>query len=192
MNKIVFLDRDGVINRYPGDGKYVTQWEEFSFLPNVLKAIRRLTEEGYKIKVLSNQSGVNKGIYSPEALKDITRRMIREIEKERGRVEVYYCPHREDEGCACRKPKIGLFLKATEGEEVDFKQTYFVGDSPVDVEAGRRIGCRTILVGSGRTDLLEVKSWDNPPDYLAGDLWEATQIILAQNTLQRNGIKKRR
>ncbi|OQX54598.1 MAG: hypothetical protein B5M48_00605 [Candidatus Omnitrophica bacterium 4484_213] len=119
MQKILFLDRDGVINRYPGERKFVTRWEEFHFLPNALKAIRRLTEEGYEIKVISNQSGIAKGIYSQESLNEITRRMIEEVKREGGKMEVYYCPHREEDGCDCRKPKIGLFLKATQGKEVD-------------------------------------------------------------------------
>ena len=177
--KIVFLDRDGVINKYPGDTRFVTKWEEFHFLPDVLKAIRRLTEQGYEIKVISNQSGISRGFYSQESLDEITRRMIEQIEKEGGRMEVYYCPHREEDNCDCRKPKIGLFLKATEKKRVDFKNTYFVGDGSIDVQAGKRIGCKTILVGSGRTKLEKAKQWDIQPDYFAQDLWEASGIILA-------------
>lgn len=176
--KVIFLDRDGVINRYPGDTRFVTKWEEFHFLPNTLKAIRRLTEEDYEIKVISNQSGIGKGIYSQESLDEITRRMIEQIEKEGGRMEVYYCRHREEDNCDCRKPKIGLFLKATQGERIDFKSTYFVGDGSIDVQAGKKIGCKTILVGSGRTKLEDAKEWDGQPDYFAQDLWEATGIIL--------------
>jgi len=187
MQKILFLDRDGVINRYPGERKFVTRWEEFHFLPNALKAIRRLTEEGYEIKVISNQSGIAKGIYSQESLNEITRRMIEEVKREGGKMEVYYCPHREEDGCDCRKPKIGLFLKATQGKEVDFKSTYFVGDGSIDVEAGKRIGCKTILVGSGRTKLEDAKKWDIQPDYFAQDLWEASGIILKHKNNERQG-----
>ncbi|MCK4859742.1 MAG: HAD family hydrolase [Candidatus Omnitrophica bacterium] len=176
--KIVFLDRDGVINRYPGDKNYVTKWQEFYFLPNSLEAICRLTQQNYAVKIISNQAGIGKGIYTQESLDEITRRMLAEVEKQGGRMEVYYCPHRQEDNCDCRKPKTGLFLKAVKGEKINFRDTYFVGDADTDIEAGKNIGCKTILIGCGRTKLEDSRKWDIKPDYFAKDLCEASRIIL--------------
>ena len=109
---VVFLDRDGVINKYPGDTKYVNSWQEFYFLPGVKQALRKLTESGYRIFILSNQAGVAKGMYSQQGLDEITANMLREVNEAGGSIcGVYYCVHRDEDNCSCRKPKIGLFLK---------------------------------------------------------------------------------
>ena len=93
--KTIFLDRDGVINRNPPNKGYVRKWAEFTFIPNSRKAIRELTESGYRIIVVTNQSGIGRGLYSEEDLADIHARMVAEISKAGGTIDaVYYCPHR--------------------------------------------------------------------------------------------------
>ncbi|MDD5618374.1 MAG: HAD family hydrolase, partial [Candidatus Omnitrophica bacterium] len=156
MKKMVFLDRDGVINKYPGHFKYVTSQKEFKFLPGAKVSIGRLTRAGYKLFVISNQAGVSKGIYSQRILDAITKKMLAAIKKEGGRIEkVLYCIHTDKENCNCRKPKTGLIEEALEMVKggVDIKKSFFVGDSIRDVKTGKSVGCKTILVLSGRESI---------------------------------------
>lgn len=180
MKKIIFLDRDGVISKYyPGD--WTKRWEEFSFLPKAKEALKRLTKANYRIVIISNQAGVNKGFFGPKVLRCITKRMKEEIKKSGGRIKrAYYCPHQDEDNCPCRKPKTGLFKRAEKDlGYIDFKETFFIGDSEIDVLAGKNIGTKTILVLSGKTKSKEeAKNWQKQPDYIATDLLSATEIIL--------------
>ena len=174
--KVIYLDRDGVINRGFNDD-YVDQWRKFRFLPRSLKALRRLRKAGYKVVVISNQAGISKGIYSMKALREVTRRMRKAVTEKGGRLDaVYYCPHQRQDRCRCRKPKTALFQKAKKRFKIRFRETYFVGDSRVDVEAGKAIGCRTILVLSGRNQ--KRPRWEVKPDVVRKDLWDAVTWIL--------------
>ena len=174
--KVIFLDRDGVINKDPGFGGYVTSWQKFEFLPGSLEALRKLNQAGYEVIVLSNQAGVAKGLYTLKDLDEISTNMTREIEKAGGKISsVHYCPHRDEDNCGCRKPKTGMFHKATEGLEVDFADTFFVGDNKTDVLAAKDIGCRSIFVLSGITKLEDL---DVRPDFVARDLLEAVDKII--------------
>src|SRR3989338_6636479 len=150
--KLLFLDRDGVINRFPGVGGYVTRWEDFEFLPNAVRAVALLTKAGYEIVVISNQGCVGKGLLSSQALGEITARMREEIRRGGGELgDVFYCEHAPNAGCDCKKPKLGLFRQALrERGNVDLRSLFFIGDSVMDMEAGKSLGCRTILVLSGR------------------------------------------
>lgn len=180
--KIIFLDRDGVINKDPAyinKYSYVTKWGEFRFLPGAKRAIRKLTEAGYTIYVISNQAGIAKGYFTLRALKDITKKMLREIKKSGGKITgVFYCPHRNEDNCDCRKPKVGLFRKALKRGSINFGDTFFIGDKIMDVKAGRAIGCKTILVLSGKESLRNRKNWQPRPDYVKRDLSDAVNWIL--------------
>jgi len=168
----VFLDRDGVINR-PAAGGYVRSWEEFEFLPGVLAALRELHEAGWICVVVTNQSCVAKGICSREALDAIHAKMIRAVEAGGGWIErVYYCPHGPEDECECRKPKPGLILRAASELGIDLKSSFVVGDSPRDIEAGARAGCRTILISA------DGKSERGGADSAARDLRMAVETIL--------------
>jgi D-glycero-D-manno-heptose 1,7-bisphosphate phosphatase len=180
MTKVVFLDRDGVINKYPGHRQYVTNLKGFKFLPGSLSAIRILTNAGFKIFVVSNQAGVSKRLYSKKTLDKITRFMIKEVKKTGGRIQkVLYCIHREETNCFCRKPKTGLLKKATKDCKVDLKDSYFIGDSLIDVATGKTFGCKTILVFTGREKLKNAPDWDIQPDFVAKTLKIATENITA-------------
>jgi len=177
--KIIFLDRDGVINKYPGDRKYVTSLRGFKLLRGSLEAIRNLSKAGYTIFVISNQAGVTKGLYSKQTLKAITDFMLKKVKSSGGAIrKVYYCLHTQEANCSCRKPKDGLLKKAAKGRRVDLKDSYFIGDSLLDVKAGKTFGCKTILVLSGREKLKNSKSWDTNPDFIAKSLSSAAQNIL--------------
>lgn len=148
--KTVFLDRDGVINRNPPNMGYVRNWTEFSFIPNARSAIQKLTQSGYRLFVITNQSGVGRGLYSEEDVRDIHSRMTAQIAEAGGRIDaVYYCPHRPDAGCECRKPKPGMLQRAAQEHNIDLSRAYFIGDVLTDIQAGKRAGTATFLVLTG-------------------------------------------
>lgn len=179
---IVFLDRDGVISIFvPRD--FLKSWEEFAFLPAAFEGLKLLNEAGFSPVVISNQSGVNRGLFTREALDDLTARMLEEL-KRRGAplAGVYYCVHRDDENCDCRKPGTGLFRQAERDfGPVDYPSTFFIGDARTDIEAGKKAGLRTILVLSGRTTSPdETADWPVKPDFVAPDLVAAARIVIAR------------
>ena len=182
--KLIFLDRDGVINSYPGDSEYVKSWSEFHFLPKVKLSLKRLNDNGFKIFIVSNQAGVSKGIYSEENLNLITKNMLKELSDYNIDIGgVYYCTHIEEDSCSCRKPKTGLIDMAVnklknEGLEPVLNQSYFIGDTVRDIETGRAAGFVTILVFSGKEKLANKDKWAILPDYTALDLSKAADLIL--------------
>ncbi|MFH1691117.1 MAG: HAD family hydrolase [Candidatus Omnitrophota bacterium] len=178
--KVIFLDRDGVINRYPGNKNYVTSLAGFKLLRGTLTAIKKLTLSGYKIYVISNQAGVAKGLYSKDTLKNITDHLLGQVRKTGGKIEkVLYCTHLQKQSCGCRKPKDGLLRKATKGKRLDLEECYFIGDSLLDVKAGKSFGCKTVLVLTGREKLKNSSQWDAAPDFIAKTLLCATNHIIA-------------
>jgi len=175
---VVFLDRDGVINSYPGDKLYVTSLRKFKFLPRVKKAIALLSKRGFKVFVASNQAGIDKGTYSQKALDSITLKMLSDIEESGGRItKVYYCTHRKDAGCTCRKPKSGLLKQAAREFKFNLKGTYFIGDTIRDVLTAHRAGCQSILVLSGKEKLANQKNWKAKPDFVFKDLLAAAKFL---------------
>jgi len=183
--KVVFLDRDGVINKYPGDREYVISWKEFRFLPGVKQALRKLSTAGYKIFVISNQAGVIKGVYSQKALDEITQNMMKELtDSNAGLDGVYYCIHRDEDNCNCRKPKTGMIERVLKEHAITrsaLRQSFFVGDTIRDIETGKNAGCRTILVFSGKEKARNKDSWQESPDFTARNLSEAVDIILGSD-----------
>ncbi|MCM8801501.1 MAG: HAD family hydrolase [Candidatus Omnitrophica bacterium] len=181
---VVFLDRDGVINKYPGDKEYVKSWEEFHFLYGIKSALKELQKNGFKIFIISNQAGVAKRIYSEKALNKITENMLNELRKNRIKIDgVYYCIHQEKDNCLCRKPKTGLLDKAisklnSEGYCLDPLKSYFIGDTIRDIQTGKARGLKTILVFSGKEKPEDKATWQVLPDYTALNLSEAVKIIL--------------
>ncbi len=150
--EFVFLDRDGVLNRKPPAGQFVTCWEDFELLPGVGDAIAKLNRSGRKAIVVTNQRGVALGLYSLEDLAAMHDRLREKLAAHGAHLDaIYICPH--DEGqCSCRKPQTGLFEQAFR----DFPAAHagnsvVVGDSLRDIEAGRRLGMRTVLVDDGAT-----------------------------------------
>jgi D-glycero-D-manno-heptose 1,7-bisphosphate phosphatase len=182
--KVILLDRDGVINEYPGDADYVKSRDEFHFLPRVKSALKKLSDAEFKIFVISNQAGVSKGIYSQENLDSITRHMLNELKFSGITIAgVYYCIHRDEDNCSCRKPKTGLidlaFAKLKDkGLNVKLDGSYLIGDTTRDIETGKKRGLKTILVFSGKERPENKKNWPIQPDFTASDLFEATKIIL--------------
>jgi len=182
--KVAFLDRDGVINKYPGDREYVKSWDEFEFLPEVFLSLKLLKSGGFKVFVISNQAGVSKGLYSQEALDLITDNMLDTLQKRGITLDgVYYCTHSPQADCPCRKPKTGLIDKAFEvlrkaGLEVEKEKSFFIGDSIMDVQAGKNAGLKTILVFSGIEKPQNRDGWETLPDHTALDLRSAVELLL--------------
>ena len=177
--KTVFLDRDGVINKYPGDRLYVTSLRKFSFLPRAKKAIALLSKKGYKIFVASNQAGVGKGTYGQRTLDVITSKMLEDVEQAGGKItKVYYCTHRKEVGCSCRKPKPGLLKKAALEFKFSLKSAYFIGDTMRDVFTAQAAGCKSILVLTGKEKLANRKNWEVSPDFVFKDLLEAAEFLI--------------
>ncbi|MDH3262623.1 MAG: HAD-IIIA family hydrolase [Paracoccaceae bacterium] len=152
----ILIDRDGVLNEKAPRAHYVTRPEEFRFLPGVLDALRRLNEANYKIIIVSNQAGINRGAMTEDDLAAVHRKMMAEIEAAGGRVDaIYHCPHDWDEGCDCRKPKPGMLNQAQREWHLDLTRTIFVGDDERDGEAAEAAGCPFELVTHQRS-LLDI------------------------------------
>ncbi len=180
--RIVFLDRDGVINAFPGKGLYVTKREDLQILPGAVRGISLLKKSGYDIFVITNQGCVSRNLITAAQLDSLHDAMMRELDSVGAKIDgIFYCPHQTSDACECKKPKTALFKKAVNGRDIDFTQTFFVGDSEEDMEAGRALGCRTILVLSGRTKENDVDRLIPRPDVIKTDLLEAAQWIVEKS-----------
>jgi histidinol-phosphate phosphatase family protein len=172
--KAVFLDRDGTIAM---DVHYCSRPEDFELLPTVPEAIGLLNAMGFKVVVITNQSGIARGYFSQETLRRIHNKMEDELRIYRAKVDaVYYCPHHPDEDCDCRKPKAALFKRATKELDIDLSHSFVIGDMQMDIDAGKRLGCKTVLVTTGPSAGSDVI---NPPDHVTNSLVEAVQWIIA-------------
>ena len=182
MIKTIFIDRDGVVNKDPGGWtrhQYVAELKDFHFLPGALEALALLNRNRVQVVIVSNQAGVNKGYFSKERLDEITCMMLSEIKKNSGKIsEVYYCVHTNEDNCNCRKPKPGMLEQAIKKYSVTTRDTYIIGDSEVDVLAGKSAGLNTIFVLSGKTTMNEMRKWGVKPDYIFKDLLEAVKWLL--------------
>jgi len=173
MRKAVFLDRDGIINRKAPEGQYITQWEDFEFLPRVAEGIQLLNRASYYVFVASNQRCVAKGLITSRQLEAMHFRMIDQLAAAHARIDaVYYCPHDNDPPCACRKPAPGMLLQAAHDHSLDLEASWMVGDSDLDIKAGKAAGCRTVRILLPET-VAEVTS-----DLTANSLLEAANRIL--------------
>jgi len=145
--KVIFLDRDGVINEKPPKADYVKNWSEFKFLPGAIEAVKTLNQNGFETYVVTNQPGIARGMMTENDLEQINSNLREELEKNNARIDgIYCCLHGWDEGCDCRKPKPGLFFRAANEHYIDLTKTIFIGDEERDLGAGHAAGCKTILV----------------------------------------------
>lgn len=157
--KVIFLDRDGVINKKAPKADYIKRWEEFSFLPGAIEGIKILKNKGFRIFIISNQAGIARKILSQKNLNIIHKKMLLEIKKQGGTINgIYYCPHGWDDKCLCRKPKPGMLLQASREHLIDLSKAVFIGDDERDTQAGEMVGCKTFLVNSQKNLLQIVNS----------------------------------
>ena len=168
-NVAVFLDRDGTICKHV---PYLSRPEQFELLPGTVEGIRILNRLGLKVIVVTNQSGIARGYFTEKDLQMIHERMVYEISKGGARLDaIYYCPHSPDDGCECRKPKIGMLLRAAQEFNLDLRSCFMIGDREIDVKTGWNAGCVSILVLSPETEN-GIKA-----DYVASNLYEAAKLI---------------
>ena len=146
----MFLDRDGTINVRAPEGHYITQRDELALLPEAGAAIARLNQAGLTVVVVTNQRAVAKGMATVRAIQDVNRRLSELLFAEGARLDaIYVCPH-EKNSCGCRKPAIGMAVRAAqELPGIQLERSVMIGDSASDVEFGVRAGMRAIRIGIG-------------------------------------------
>jgi D-glycero-D-manno-heptose 1,7-bisphosphate phosphatase len=181
LNRAILLDRDGVINEDRDD--YVKSWAEVRFIKGARRALKQIHQAGVPIVVITNQAAIGRGIISESDLSDIHTRLQGAIKKSGGSIlKFYYCPHHPDDQCRCRKPKSGLLKRAARDLNLNLADCFFVGDALRDVQAGRRAGCRTVLVqtGQGKKTLQKILTGQTSitPDWVCDNLASATPLML--------------
>ena len=137
--ELVILDRDGVINH--DSAQYIKSPEEWKAIPGSLEAIVRLKQNGYRVVVATNQSGIGRGLFDMDTLNRMHVKMQRALGELGGRLDaIFYCPHTADSKCDCRKPAPGMLLKAAKDWNIDLKNSFMIGDGDRDVQAGENAG----------------------------------------------------
>jgi D,D-heptose 1,7-bisphosphate phosphatase len=188
-NIAVFLDRDGTINEEVG---YLDSLDKFKIIPCAYEAIRLINESGMKVVVISNQAGVARGLFTEDFVKITHEHLLATLRQKKAHIDnFYYCPHHPTEGiepyrqnCNCRKPAPGMLLRAAQDLNIDLTRSYLVGDRFNDMEAGKKIGVRGVLVKTGfgqgllQDDGPDVATPENKPDFIAADILEAVKWIL--------------
>lgn len=181
-NTAVFLDRDGTINEEVG---YLSRIEQLKLFPATFEAIRMINEHGMKAVVITNQSGVARGLFNEDFI-DTVHKLINKMLKEKGVFidRFYYCPHHPTEGvgkyrisCDCRKPAPGMLIKASEELDIDLSSSYVVGDTERDLETAQNAGVTGILVRTGYGKDVAIARTFNAA-YIARDILDAVRWIM--------------
>jgi D,D-heptose 1,7-bisphosphate phosphatase len=184
-NPAIFLDRDGTINEDPG---YISDPEKLVLIPEAGTALSLLKKNGYLLIVISNQSGIARGLMTAEDVDRVNSRLNLLLEKFNVKIDAfYYCPaHPEfstQEECECRKPSTKLLFEAVNKFNIDLNKSFFVGDLISDIECGKKAGIKTILVrtGKGEESFSILQKENNFPTFVADNLINACNFILADN-----------
>jgi D-glycero-D-manno-heptose 1,7-bisphosphate phosphatase len=183
MNKAVFLDRDGVITQDPPH--HAHRIDQLALIEGSGSAIKMLNDENFRVIIITNQAGVAKGFYNENDIEIFNQAMIEQLKPFNAHIDaIYYCPHHPEAevkkyriDCNCRKPRPGMLIEGGTKYNIDFKSSFLVGDKWSDIEAGRSLGCKTILVKTGH-GLLEYETKKCPVDYVAADLLHAVQNFI--------------
>jgi histidinol-phosphate phosphatase family protein len=183
-NKAVFVDRDGTMAI---DAHYCSRPEDFQLYPNTTKGLKLLKQHGYKLIVITNQSGIGRGIFTEETLKVIHDKMNKDLAEDGVCVDgIYYCPHHPDENCDCRKPKPKMVMKAVRDHDIDLGQSFVIGDLQMDIDLGKNIGCPVIWIDNAAF------TYNDPPDAIASDLLEAAELILSWGNASTEKNKRKK
>lgn len=169
--KIVFLDRDGVINY---DTAYVSKKEEFKFIPGVFEACKHFLNLGYEIIIITNQSGIGRGYFNAMDFTILTNWMLKEFKKNNINIlKVYHCPHSPEENCICRKPKIGMIKQAIRDFNINLQNSWLIGDKHSDIQTAINADIKNhILILSDYN-----KQKDNNISILANSLYDTIKLI---------------
>lgn len=149
MKKLIILDRDGVINF--DSENYIKNLQEWNPIPGSLEAIATLSQAGYQIAIVTNQSGIKRGLFSIENLHEIHQTLQNKVRALGGYIDaIFFCPHQPSDECMCRKPKAGLFELVAKFFQVDLNGIPAIGDAWRDIEAAITVQCSPILVLTGK------------------------------------------
>ena len=173
MEKAIFLDRDGTINV---DVDYLHQIDQLEFIDGTIEALALLKMQGYRLIVISNQSGIGRGYFGVQEVEQLHAYMNHVLQEHHAEVDAfYYCPHIEQDMCSCRKPRTGLIDRAVEEWNIDLSRSYMVGDREADVMTAVNAGCRYGLLLSGHrvSGILQ----ERYKDHLYKNLWDFVQHI---------------
>lgn len=176
VKRAVFLDRDGTINR---EVNYLSDPNKFELLPGAAEAIAKWNAKGWKVVVVTNQSGVARGYLSTEMLERIHTRMHEALASRNARVDaIYFCTHLPEDACACRKPGIELFRRAADDLDIDMQKSFFIGDKWTDVLPALEVGGQGILLrtGHGESQIADGSADDNV--MVANELHDAFCITM--------------
>ncbi|MFH1136184.1 MAG: HAD family hydrolase [Pseudomonadota bacterium] len=172
--RFVLLDRDGTIIK---DCHYLSDPGQVELLPHAASGLRGMMDRGWNLAVISNQSGVGRGFFSLDDLHRVNNRMLELLKKEQVEIKgVFFCPHVPDQNCACRKPRPGLVREAARVLNFEPDRAVVIGDKICDIDLGRNIGARTILVRTGHGREEEQKT-DCRPDVVVDDLEGAARML---------------
>jgi len=167
--RAIFLDRDGTINE---EIYYLHEPEKFELRPNTIEGLKEMMAMGFKLAVITKQAGIGLGYYTKEDFYRVNKEMFRHLSPHKIIIDrVYFCPHSKGDKCGCRKPGTDLFKRAEKELNLDLKGSWMIGDRETDILAGKKIGCKTILIKS------DIKT-ETEPDYCADDLLDAAKYIL--------------
>lgn len=179
----IFLDRDGVINF--DSSSYIKKPEEFSFIPDSAEAVALLSQNGFNVIVITNQSMINRKISTLKNLEAIFETMKSVIMEKGGRInDIFYCPHTPEEGCLCRKPAPGMIDFACKTYGIDPSTSFMVGDSAKDIECARNAGVGKailVLTGNGIKAVKNLGERGIKPDFIASNLMDASRWIIRFN-----------
>jgi len=177
-NKFILLDRDGVINH--DSDNYIRSAAQWHPIEKSIEAIALLTSHGYKIIVITNQSGLAHGYFDTATLREMHKKMKTLVKQGGGSIEaIYYCPHKAEDLCECRKPKPGLLIKCSEDYNFKLTETFFIGDKLSDIQAAQAAGTTPILVKTGKGQRTLV---NNPTIKINtfNNLYDCTQFIISR------------
>ena len=195
MPRAVFIDRDGVINRKAREGEYVTSWDDFYILPGVAEAVTLLKRAGYAVIVVTNQRCVAKGLLAVAELENMHKRMRESLSHLGAIVDgVYYCPHDYESSCSCRKPAPGMLYEAAREHGLDLRSSWMVGDSEIDIQAGKNAGCKTARVlSTDEKNPAVSKDTENTSraEITASSFLDSVHQILKWDTGQEMNLEKR-
>lgn len=173
--KIIYLDRDGVINE---DFGYVSQISNFKFVDGVFEACKTFIKLGYEIIIVTNQSGIGREYYSLEDFKTLTNFMLDEFRKQGINIlKVYFCPHAPEVNCECRKPKDGMILQSLNDFSIDLKNSWLIGDKISDIECAKNGNIANKI-------LIDEEKVSNSEFFVAKNLFDSLKYIKAKNEIQ--------
>lgn len=175
--KLIILDRDGVINYESAE--FIKSPEEWIPIPGGLEAIAKLNQAGFTVVIATNQSGIGRGLYDENTLTLIHKKMQNELKKLGGHIDkIFYCPHRPEDNCDCRKPKTGLFDQIATEYKISLNNIPAIGDSLRDIQAAQAAGCQAILVRTGNGENFLKQQLPLPHVIVFSDLAAAADAII--------------